>query len=124
MQQRIIALGIALLFLATMAGTAQAGKLPLVTGKHWTKATQGEKVSYLLGMGTIIELEKEYQGEKPLKDSLNSKLVQGLSDHTFKEIKDHVDAYYKEHPEKLDVPVVEVIWYELVAPDLKEASGQ
>ncbi len=123
--KRSISLILALLLLTVLAGVAQAkNHVPLVTGKHWAKATQAEKMSYLLGMGTIIELEKEYQGDKPLEDSLNHKLVKGLSGHTFREIKGHVDTFYDNNPEKMDVPVVEVIWYELVAPTLNETPNE
>lgn len=97
-------------------------EVPLVTGEHWIKASNGEKLSYLLGMATIIELEKEYQGEKPIPESLNYKLVKGLHDHSLQEIKQHLDTYYQQHPDKQQRPVVEVIWYELVSPDLKPVN--
>lgn len=108
------------LLLTAGATASQARELPLVTGKHWIKSTEGEKAAYLMGMGTIIELEKEYQGEERCPESLNSKLVKGLSDHSIKEIKDYVDSYYAQNPGKLGEPVVRVIWYELIAPDLVE----
>jgi len=118
----VFALLASLFTAGALAPRATAGHLPVVTGEHWVKASEGERLAYLLGMGTIIELEKEYQGEKPIAESLNHKLVKGLHDHTFREIKQHLDNYYKQNPGQLDRPVVEVIWYELVAPDLEHAK--
>lgn len=100
-------------------GVSVAGELPVVTGKHWLEASKGEKLAFLLGMGTIIELEKEYQGASPAANSLNEKLVKGLCDDTFHGIKDYLDQYYLDHPDAVERPVVEVIWYDLIAPDLE-----
>jgi hypothetical protein len=42
------------------------------------------------------------------------------------EVAKHVDDYYRANPDKLDKPVVEVIWYETIVPRLKttESSGK
>ncbi len=117
------AIGLALL-LAMVSGGAQAEEktFPVITGEHWMKASPEQKLAFVAGMATIIELEKEIQGANPLpkEKSLISGWVKGMSKHTLKEIVAELDAFYAKQPGQVDKSVVEVMWFEVAAPNLKK----
>ena len=110
----------ALLCLA-LTGIANAGEVPVVTGEHWTQATEKEKKAFLLGMATIIMIEYNLQAKQaaPSEATVVPELVEGLSGSTFEQVMSQVDAYYQAEPDQIKRPVVETIWFEQVIPNLK-----
>ena len=63
------------LLLAAGAALAQEMTFPMVTGKEWKHSTKDEKLSFINGVTTVIELEKEVQGLAP--GASGSSLVDG-----------------------------------------------
>ncbi len=110
-------LGVALL---TVCGVAQAQNksFPVVTGEHWVNATPMERLSFIAGLTTMIELEKEVQGANPPADqrSLVPAWISGLSRFTLKDIVLALDDVYTKKPELKSKPVVEVLWFEVAFP--------
>jgi hypothetical protein len=104
--------------LLLLSGMARA-ELPIATGEHWTTATEREKKAFLLGMGTIIEVEHQLHGATPPSDdqSFVPLLVKGLSKFTLTSAMEAVDAWYAANPDQLKRPVIEVIWFELTLPN-------
>jgi hypothetical protein len=107
-------------FVLAQPGTAKAEAytFPVITGENWTNATPQERLSFIAGMTTMIELEKEVQGANPPADqkSLVPGWVSGLSRFTLKEIVEALDKVFVEKPELKAKPVVEVLWYEVAFP--------
>jgi hypothetical protein len=101
---------------------AQAHELPIVTGKHWTQSTEAQKRAFLFGMATLLEAEQELQGKDPAPEirdnSLVPTLVEGLSQYTIITAMEAIDAYYAQHSDQLNRPVLEVIWFELALPNV------
>jgi hypothetical protein len=110
----------ALLCLA-LTGIANATEVPVVTGKHWTQATEDQKKAFLLGMATMIMIEYNLQAKQavPSEATVVPELVDGLSGTTFEQLMSQVDAYYQAEPDQINRPVVETIWFEMVIPNLK-----
>ena len=112
------------LLLALLAGGAQAQEktFPVITGEHWVKATPEQKLAFVAGMATIIELEKEIQGNNPLprEKSLISGWTKGLSKYTLMEVVAILDEYYAKQPGQVNKSVVEAMWFEVAAPNLKQ----
>jgi hypothetical protein len=102
--------------------TASARELPIITGEHWTTATEREKKAFLIGMGTIIEAEQELQGANPAPEvrerSFIPDLVEGLSKYSINTAMEAIDAYYSKNPAEVKRPVIEVIWFELTLPNM------
>lgn len=117
-------LAVILGLLAMSAGAAQAQEktFPVITGEHWMKATPEQRLAFVAGMATIIELEKEIQGANPLpkEKSLISSWIKGLQPLTLKEIVAALDDYYTTQPDQMNRSVVEVMWFQLAAPNLKK----
>jgi len=102
------------------APAIDASELPMATGEHWSTATEREKRAYLLGMGTILEIEHEFQAGDPPEPgtSVVPPLVNGLSDYTLEGLTRNLDQWYADNPDGLERPVIEVIWTEFALPNL------
>lgn len=98
---------------------AQDFTFPVITGEHWTNATPDERLAFIAGLTTMIEMEKEVQGISPLTDqrSLIPAWVKGLSRFKLKDIVAALDDVFKKKPELKSKPVVEVLWYEVAFPE-------
>jgi hypothetical protein len=99
-----------------------ASELPMATGEHWTTATEREKRAFLLGMGTILEIEHEFQADNPPAPGTSAvpPLVNGLSDYTLEGLTRNLDQWYADNPDGLERPVIEVIWTEFALPNLAQ----
>lgn len=97
---------------------AENASFPVVTGEHWVNASPDERLAFIAGMTTMIELEKEVQGTAPPENqrTLIPAWTSGLSRYTLKEIVAALDDVYKKQPALKSKPVVEVLWYEVAFP--------
>ncbi len=109
---------------ALAGGAAQAQEIPLITGEHWTKSTEQNKKAYLVGMTNMLQVEIAYQAGKPLPDAQTvvPRFAVGLKGQTLDGAIAKVDAWYAKNPGRLQQPVIETIWYEIVSPGLKQAK--
>jgi hypothetical protein len=103
-------------------------EMPVLKGNTWVKMSPDEKISFLWGAGHIISIE-DVLGRKNPELKKNNTFVnkvmeaRGNSPMTMNEVAKRVDDFYKENPDKLDTPVMEVIWYQTIVPRLKVTSG-
>jgi len=97
--------------LAAVAGTpAQAGDVPLVTGEHWTKASDSEKKAFLVGVANVVSVEYELRkDDRRSRPGMISALVTNLQPLTLTEISKGVDDYYAAHPDQTARSVISVI---------------
>ena len=111
----------ACLVLAMACSYAGAAEVPLVDGTHWVKSTAEVKKAYLVGAANIIQLEVAYRADNPAPDneSLAPRFAEGLKGQTLITVLENLDKWYAAHPEQLQRPVIETIWFELVVPALK-----
>jgi hypothetical protein len=107
--------------LAMTCSVAVAGEIPLVDGTHWVKSTDDVKKAYLVGASNIIQLETAYQADKPVpaERSFSPAVAKGMTGQTLSSVLDTVDKWYAAHPDQLQRPVIETIWFEMVVPGLK-----
>ncbi len=110
--------------LMLMAGIARAEEIPLVTGEHWTKSTEETKKAYLVGMANIVQIEMAYEGAAPASDaqSVLPRMVKGLKGQSLDSVRDGLDKWYAAHPDRMQRPVIETIWFEMVVPGLRKPS--
>lgn len=123
LQWRLL-LCVASIVLAVTTATARAQEIPLVTGEHWTKSSAEMKKAYLVGIANIVLLELAYEGGNPASDaqSMLPRMVKGLKGQTLDSVRDTLDKWYAAHPDQMQRPVIETLWFEMVVPGLKKAS--
>ena len=118
------AMAVACTALALAWGNARADEVPLVTGQHWTTSTEQLKKVYLIGVANVIQLEAAYQAANPPSDaqSVVPRVAKGLKVHILDSVREGLDRWYAANPDKLQRPVIETIWFEMVVPGLQKAK--
>ncbi len=104
--------------LAMASGVARADEVPLVTGEQWTKSTAEVKKVYLIGIANTLQVESAYEGATPPGDaqSLVPRFTKGLKGQTLDSVRERLDGWYAANPGKLNRPVLETVWFEIVVP--------
>ena len=110
--------------LAVAWGSVHAQEIPVVTGEHWTKSSDQVKNAYLIGIANAIQVEQAYEGANPPPDaqSIVPRLAKGLKGETLDSVRNGLDRWYAAHPDRLQRPVIETIWFEMVVPGLAKAK--
>lgn len=123
------ALALGGLFLSPAPGKADLSRAsavscPVVKLKHWQASGQNEKLAFLFGFATMLELERDWQHGQalPISRSINQSWVKGLSGKTLGDIAGAIDAYVEKHPDRLEEPVLKVIGRMYVRPALSPAE--
>ena len=103
-----------------LGGVARADEVPIVTGEHWTKSSDEVRKAYLIGIANVLQVEHAYEAANPPTDaqSLVPRLAKGLKGQTLDGVRERVSRWYAAHPDQLQRPVLETIWFEVVAPGL------
>ena len=109
--------------LAIAWGSARADDIPLVTGEHWTKSSEQVKKAYLVGIANVLQVETAFEGAYPPPDaqSIVPRFVKGLKGQTLDTVREGLDRWYAAHPDRIQRPVIETIWFELVVPGLQKS---
>ena len=96
----------------------------MVTGQLWTQSTDQVKKAYLIGIANAFQLEAAYEGNNPPPDgqSIVPRLMKGMKGQTLDSVREGLDKWYAANPDKLQRPVIETIWFEMVVPGLRKAS--
>jgi len=106
--------------LAMLAGSVRAQEVPLVTGEHWTKPSEEVKKAYLVGIANMGHIELAYQGAAVSDaQSVLPRMVKGLKGQTLDSVREALNKWYAANPDRLQRPVIETIWFEMVVPGLK-----
>lgn len=110
--------------LALLSGAVFADEVPIVTGELWTKSSEQAKKAYLVGIANMLQIEWAYEGTNPPSDaqSLVPRLVKGLKGQTLDTVREGLDRWYAAHPDRLQRPVIETLWFEMVVPALQKAG--
>ena len=108
--------------IAAWSTHAVADDVPLVDGNIWAKSSHVEKTSYIVGISNFISLEYAYQSKAktpPTRDQSSVPDFFNKTDNvTLDEAIGTVDQWFKSHPDEMDKPVLDVIWTQLVEPNL------
>ncbi len=100
---------------------AKGKEMRLLKGDLWQQMTLNSKVAFVWGMGHVVEIEKELMHRFPRlkRDSFVLKVLEGMADVPMSTVVTEVDAFYQANPDKLSTPVVQVIWDQLIKPNIK-----
>lgn len=93
-------------------------------GGHWSNGTETEKRAYVLGILNMAMVEYQLTGPNPKHRTTVPKLVKALDGMAVPQIVEALDAYYKANPDKQQQPIIEVIWFQMVAPKVGPAKAK
>jgi hypothetical protein len=109
--------------------TKEAEKyMPLCKGEQWQKMDSNAKVAFIWGAAHVVLIENVLMEDIPelRRENFSAKVVEARRERvragtalTINQAIDAIDKYYKDHPDKLQVPVMVVIWEVGVKPQLK-----
>jgi len=96
-------------------------EMPVLTGDQWITLQPDTKIAFIWGIGHVVTIEEHVIQRHPelKKQGFTAKLAEGLRGVPMETIIQEIDAYYRNNPDDLDLPVMRVIWSELVKPKLK-----
>ena len=131
--KKIIGLLILAVFLLGASMAQAKGEEYLIDGNAWQASSQAEKISFITGMDGAIAIDfatdkkreekanAEGTPKKKRKPSVVSPFdkawMEVFANKKNSEIVVMIDEYYAANPDKLNRNVLEVIWYELIAPN-------
>lgn len=100
----------------------QVTSAPVVTLKLWQDSAPNERYAFLIGFVSMLELEKEWQGDNPVpfKQSLINTWVKGLDGITVKDMYTDIENHIKSNPDDMNRPVIQVLWNDFVQPKVSE----
>ncbi|HUH94912.1 MAG TPA: hypothetical protein VL742_17425 [Casimicrobiaceae bacterium] len=112
----------ACMMLVFVSGVGRADEVPIITGEHWTKSSEEMKKAYLVGVANVLQIEIAYEGANPPADaqSIAPRFAKGLKGQTLDSVRQALNDWYAAHPDRLQRPVIETIWFELVVPGLRQ----
>ena len=103
-----------------LASPAAAEDVPLVDGTMWKKSAPILKRTYLVGISNLMSAEYAVQKEfgPPDDQTAIQRMYEEIDDMTLNEAVEQIDAWYAANPGKMDTTVLEVIWLDMVRPNL------
>jgi len=101
--------------------TKELKEMPVLTGTQWQTLQPDTKIAFIWGIGHVVTIEENVLQRHPelRKQGFVAKLAEGLRGVSMNSIIQEIDGYYQKYPEDLDLPVMRVIWSQLVKPKLK-----
>lgn len=130
----ILFLALAGLLFAPQAGLAASSRAegaaetrssyPSFTMEHWKYSSKEEKMAFLFGFLSALEMEKEWQRGKflPISKSTVGSWIKGLDGMTLDQIRESLDAYLEQNPDKKGMNVIEVLGRMYVRPKMTPAE--
>lgn len=117
--------GVGSVFAAELPIQEDTGKtlreMPVLTGAQWQMLQPDAKIAFIWGIGHVVTVEENVIQKHPelKRVGFTAKLAEGLKGVSMDAIIQKVDGFYRDHPEDGDLPVLGVIWAQLVRPNLK-----
>ena len=110
--------GLVLLMASFMSVAEAAQEVPIVAGDLWTKSSHAEKLSYIVGISNLLDVEYAYQtrSKNPPDNSqtIIRRLYEDVDEETLDGVIGRIDAWYAAYPNRQDQTALEIIWTEFV----------
>ena len=110
---------------ATIGADKELNEMPVLRGDKWQTMQPDTKLAFIWGIGHVVTIEEHVVKRHPELQGKGfpSKLAEGLRGVSMNTIVQTVDTYYHNNPDDLDLPVMRVIWKQIVKPKLKTGIG-
>lgn len=96
-------------------------EMPVLDGESWQSMSPDAKIAFIWGVGHVVTVEEAVVQRHPelKRQDFVAKLGDGLRGVPMSSIIDRIDSYYRQNPEDRDLPVLRVMWTQIVKPRLK-----
>lgn len=96
-------------------------EMPVLTGETWQTLQPEAKITFVWGIGHVVTIEENVIQRHPdlKRQGFAAKLAEGLRGVPMETIIKDIDGYYLSNPDDRDLPVMRVIWTQIVRPKLK-----
>ena len=103
---------------ATAAATSQQR---FADGRDWIQSTAAERQSFVFGIANAISVGIGWDERHvpASQTTFTRRAREGLSAVSLGETVRRIDAWYAANPERLEAPVVAVMWLDIAKPKLK-----
>lgn len=102
---------------------AVAKEMPVLKGDQWLTMDENAKVAFIWGAGHVVTIEEVIMEKYPdqKRDTFVAKVVEASTNSpmTMSQIAAMVDKFYQDNPDKMDEPVMAVIWETMIKPNIK-----
>jgi hypothetical protein len=103
---------------ATPTTTATTG-VPIATCTHWKASSQGEQTAFIVGVVNTFALEAAYVAKYKRTDLVpGEQASKVLASTTIADVDARITAWCDANPGKPNMPVMGVIWTEMIKPKL------
>lgn len=130
MKKAILALAMAMVLAlplgAQAADTQNQSVDEVLTGKQWIKASNNEKLAFLYGVTSAFEVEEHFATKNQRGKVVQSKFAKDwlkasrqVKESDLDTILKKIEDWYKANSDKMDTPVLFVVWKECIQPSLK-----
>ncbi|MBU5635893.1 hypothetical protein KOM00_04025 [Geomonas sp. Red69] len=101
--------------------TKELKEMPVLTGETWQALQPDAKITFIWGIGHVVTIEENVIQRHPelKRQGFVAKLAEGLRGVPMETIIQDIDSYYRNNPDDRDIPVMRVIWTQIVKPKLK-----
>jgi hypothetical protein len=90
----------------------------IAAGNRWMRSSPEERKAFIIGASNMMALESAYAKKKGTPSPLaGTRAAAALEHMTLDQISDRITRWYQANPDRLAVPVIAVVWSELVEPD-------
>lgn len=94
-------------------------------GSDWQRATPQMRHAFLFGVANLLSVAVDWdERHVPAGQQTFSRRAKiGLADTSLGEVSDRIDRWYGANQDKLDTPVIVVMWNEVAKPRLQDQQG-
>jgi hypothetical protein len=98
----------------------ESQEMPVLRGTEWQQLDQNAKIAFIWGIGHVVTIEEHVEDRHPelKRKGFVAKLAVGLRGVPMNSIVQQIDSFYQLNPDKVDLPVMRVIWGQIVKPKL------
>lgn len=97
-------------------------EMPVLKGDTWMVMDENAKIAFIWGVGHVVTIEQVIMERYPdqKRDTFVVKVVEAsnASPATMTQVAAAIDKFYTDNPDKLDTPVMAVIWDTMVKPNI------
>jgi len=99
--------GVVLILVLSLPALALSQKASMWDGTQWKDLPQETKIGYVKGVGNLADYEMAASGKRA--GVISKSLDQQWRDKNISIIVQEVDKFYQENPQKMSMPVIEVM---------------